>query len=173
MTSTFSYSASWKLVASGKIIVNDIVIEPVTTQAQAKELDRILWEVLWQPIGLPRDIRETLKLEGTSIELVATRGSKVLGGLVAVWLSAETLELRHIALRPEFQRTYVGTRLVSELMAVAEAGGCLVIQTYARNTSVVFFARLGFVALSEEPLDHPDFSKHGISFLQMEYGFAG
>ena len=151
----------------------DVVIEPVTTQAQAEELDRILWQGLWQPIGLPRDIRESFKLEGACIELVATRGPEVLGGLVAaVWLCADTLELRHIALRPEFQRMSIGTKLVRELVAVAEAGRCLVIETYARNTSVGFFASLGFVTLPREPLKHPDFSKHGISFRRMEYSLS-
>ena len=81
--------------------MNDVVIGPVTTQAQAKELDRILWEVLWKPIGLPRDVRETFKLEGESIELVATRGPEVVGGLVAVRQSHPVaLELRHIAWWP-------------------------------------------------------------------------
>ena len=153
--------------------MNDAVIEPVTTQAQAEELDQILWEVLWQPIGLPRDIRETFNLEGAHIELVATRGPEVLGGLVAVWLSADTLELRHIALRPEFQRGSIGTRLVRDLMDIAGANGCRAIQTYARNTSAGFFASVGFVPLPGEPLEHPDFSVHGISFRQMEYRFAG
>ena len=149
--------------------MNGISIGPVTAQSLARALDRILWDVLWKPIGLPRDIRESLKLGGDPIELIASQGSEVLGGIVANRLSPDVLELRHIALRPEFQRQSIGARLVCELVAIAERKGCATIQTYARNTSAGFFSRLGFVPLSEETLEHPDFSRHGITFQQMEY----
>jgi len=148
--------------------MNGISIGPVTAQSLARALDRILWDVLWKPIGLPRDIRESLKLGGDPIELIASQGSEVLGGIVANRLSPDVLELRHIALRPNFQRQSIGARLVRELVAIAERKGRAIIQTYARNTSAGFFSRLDFVPLSNETLEHPDFSRHGITFQQME-----
>ncbi len=87
-------------------------------------------------------------------------------------LSPDVLELRHIALRLEFQRQSIGARLVRELVAIAEQKGHATIQTYARNTSVGFLSKLGFIPLSEETLEHPDFSKHGITFQQMKYTLA-
>jgi N-acetylglutamate synthase-like GNAT family acetyltransferase len=149
--------------------MDDIQIAPITTQTQAGELDRILWDVLWNPIGLPRNVRDTFKLEDEPIQLIATQGSDVLGGLVAYWLSLSEMELRHIALRPEFQGLSIGATLVRELMAIAGREGCESIQTYARNTSVGFFSKLGFVPLSDEALEHPDFLRHGITFRHMGY----
>ena len=42
----------------------------VETPQEAEELDQLLWEVLWKPLGFPRDIRQMFKIDGESIELV-------------------------------------------------------------------------------------------------------
>ncbi|MBU1486531.1 GNAT family N-acetyltransferase [bacterium] len=67
-------------------------------------------------MGFPRDIRESFKLNGECIELIATQGSKILGGLVANWISPTEVELRHIAIRSEFQGKSIGFLLVKKLI---------------------------------------------------------
>ena len=148
---------------------DNIKLKFVTKAGETGELDRILWEVLWKPFDLPRNIRNSFKLETESIELVAKQGSVIMGGLVANFLSAEEVELRHIAIEPTFRNRSVGTMLVRKLVEAAKRRGCLVIQVYARNTSISFFSKLGFAPLKGKILEHPDFSKHGIAFQQMQY----
>lgn len=117
----------------------DIEIRPVADEAESLELDELLWEVLWRPVGLPRNIRESFKLEGQSLELIAPGDSAILGGLVANWLSATEVQLRHIAVRPEFQGRGIGAMLVARLFSMLEGTGCSAIRTISRNTSVEFF----------------------------------
>jgi len=148
---------------------DNIKITCATTKEETQVLDSILWEVLWKSLGFPRNIRDSFKLEIENIELVAKQGSDVIGGLVANWLSTNEVELRHIAVKPGFKGRTVGTALVKELIKMVKKRNCLSIQTYARNTSVGFFSKLGFALLPGKIFKHPEFSKHGISFQQMQY----
>jgi len=141
----------------------------VTKEEECQELDRILWEVLWKPFTLPRNIRDSFKLEGKHLELAAKQGSNILGGLVAYWISAEEVELRHIAVQPEYQGKCIGTMLVRRLVEIVRKKGLSCIRTCARNSSIKFFSKLGFVPMDEQALEHPAFSEHGITFQHMQY----
>ena len=68
-----------------------------------------------------------------------------------------------------FQKKSIGSMLVRKLIEIAKEKGYSVIQTYARNTSIYFFSKLGFFSLTGKTVEHPDFSKHGITFQQMNY----
>lgn len=57
------------------------------------ELDQLLWDVLWKPLGLPRDIRQSFKLNNPQIDLVAVDNGVAIGGLVANWLSESENEI--------------------------------------------------------------------------------
>ena len=148
---------------------DNINICSVVTTEESRELNRVLWEVLWEPFGLPCNVRDSFKLEGECIELAAKEGAVVVGGLVANFLSVDELELRHLGIKSGYQKKSVGSMLVKYLIETGKERGCSVIQTYARNTSVGFFLRLGFVLPTREILEHPDFSKHGITFQKMIY----
>jgi len=39
-------------------------------KARKNELDQLLWDVLWKPLGRPRDIRKSFKLNNPQIELL-------------------------------------------------------------------------------------------------------
>ncbi|MHC4638233.1 MAG: GNAT family N-acetyltransferase [Planctomycetota bacterium] len=149
--------------------LDKIKIMPATNLGDSEELDKIFWEVLWKPFGLPRNIRDSFKLESENIELMVKQNSVIVGGLEANFLSPNELELRHIAVKSSFQRKSIGSMLVKKLIEIAKERGCLVIQTYARNTSIDFFSGLGFVSLTGKTLEHPVFSKHGVIFQQMQY----
>ncbi len=148
--------------------MDEIRIKLAATQQESEELDRLLWDVLWQPLDLPRSVRDSFKLDGVCLELVATVGDQIVGGLVANWTSETQVEVRHIAVVPDRQHQGVGRQLATALIADVSAEGCRLIHTIARSTSVTFFEKLGFATLPGGPYEHPDFTKHGISFDKME-----
>jgi GNAT superfamily N-acetyltransferase len=145
-----------------------LTIAFVSSKTESMELDHLLWEVLWKPLGLPRGFRGSLKLGGECLELVVKADRRVVGGLVANWIDDSGVEIRHIALEPEVQNQGIGLRLVTSLISTVSGQGCFRIQTVARSTSVGFFRKLGFTASPSKPPEHSDFKKHGITFVMME-----
>ena len=148
--------------------MNDLTIESVESESDAMELDSILWEVLWRPLGLPRNVRESFKLKGESLEFVAKSHGEVLGGLVANWTSPTEVKLRHIALKPEAQNQGAGSQLVNALIGTISQNKCTRIHVIARKTSAGFFRKLGFTPSPGEAPEHPAFKKHRITFELME-----
>lgn len=141
-------------------------IRTAKTDREKNELDQLLWDVLWKPLGLPRDIRKSFSLNGRQIEIIVINGGIVIGGLVANWLSSRKIEIRHIAVSPEHQGTSIGRRLVEKLITQVRRPHPVKILTDARNTSVGFFTKLGF-KLTGITLEHPNFMAHGISIHEM------
>ncbi len=144
-------------------------IKHAISDKEKSELDQLLWDVLWKPLGLPRDIRQSFKLNNPQIDLVAVDNGVVISGLMANWLSENEIEIRHIAVSSDFQGLSVGKRLVKKLIKLVQKDNSVKIQTCARNTSVGFFTKLGFISIGE-PMEHQDFARHGIKFQQMYIG---
>jgi len=144
-----------------------IKISVIMDSSEQEELDELLWEVLWKPLEFPRSIRESFRLEGPGIELVARQDDKVIGGIVANWLTPTEVALRHIVVDPAVQNEGVGSLLFEQLKIVVKSVGCKTIRGYARTTSVNFFVRVGFELLPGKTAEHPQFAKHGISFQQL------
>ena len=144
------------------------MIERVDSASESRELDALLWEVLWEPLGLPRDARNMFQLEGECLELVARVDGHMLGGLVAIWTSPREIELRHLAVRPEAQTQGLGSGLVRTLIAIVGQRGGGKIHTVARNTSAAFYRKLGFTTAPGVPPSHPVFAEHGIRFELLE-----
>lgn len=145
-----------------------MMIRLAESAAEKGELDQLLWNVLWRPLNLPRNVRRSFRLGKPEIEIVAVDRSKVIGGLVANRLSENEFEIRHIAVCASYQGHSVGRLLVQELIGRVGKGSVTWIRTYARNTSVSFFSRLGFVP-EGDLVEHKDFTRHGISFQQMYF----
>lgn len=143
-------------------------VKIVTTADAAARLDKLLWVVLWQPLGLPRDIRHTFSLEGEEFELLAQENEQVVGGLVAVQTGGAEIELRHLAVASHAQAHGIGRCLVTKLYRIAKAKNCRRIHTIARNTSREFFRTLGFQTAPGQAPEHPIFLEHGITFELME-----
>lgn len=138
------------------------------TADESDELDHLLWEVLWKPLGLPRNFRDSVGLDGEEYEIAAREHGRVIGGLVAIRTSRSDVEIRHIAVRPDFQMRGVGTLLVASLVATVSGEGCTRVSAISRNTSAGFFEELGFRTIPDFLPEHPGFMRHGISFLLME-----
>jgi N-acetylglutamate synthase-like GNAT family acetyltransferase len=145
-----------------------VTVEHVTSESDSEELDCLLWEILWKPIGFPREIRKSFEIGGTTLEIVARNNSSIVGGLVAVWTSAHEVEIRHIAVTDNRQKTGVGKKLINSLLETVTAQGCSRIHTVARNTSTGFFEKVGLTKIPGATLEHPAFAKHGIYFNPME-----
>ncbi len=148
--------------------MDNFIIKLVSSNGESTELDRLLWEILWKPLNFPRIVRDSFKLDGQSIELVAKVDGRIVGGLVANWTTGSEVEIRHIALRPEFQNLGVGRHLVESLISTISKQGCSCIHSIARNTSVGFFRKLNFKTSPGTPPEHPEFKRHGITFNLMK-----
>ena len=148
--------------------MNKATVETVTTTSDATELDELLWHVLWQPIGFPRDVRHAFSVDGEELELMAKESGRIVGGLVAVWTADAEVELRHLAVASTAQRQGNGRRLIAELVRIVGPRGCHRIHTIARNTSADFFRQLGFRQAPGKAPEHPAFARQGIFFKLME-----
>lgn len=145
-----------------------MVIKKITDRSEADQLDQLLWEILWKPLDLPRNIRDSFKLEGECLELAAIIDNIIVGGLVANWTSSAEVEIRHLAIKQENHGQGIGAQLVVELLNRVSDQGCTKIRIIARNTSINFLRKLGFIASHEESPEHPLFKKHGITFEVLE-----
>ena len=152
--------------------MQNITIKQTDSADQAKELDQLLWEVLWKPLDIPRDFRKSIT-DTECLEYVVKEGTELLGGLIAHRVSESLVELRHLALLPAAQGKSIGRNLVEHFIEDMKKSGCTIIQTTARNTSAGFFEKIGFTTLPGDHPEHPLFMRHGITFLRMEYQCSG
>jgi len=143
-------------------------VEIIKTAGDVAQVDELLWRVLWQPLGLPRDIRSNFNIDGEKLELAAKEHGQVVGGLVAVWSAKNDIELRHLAVDSSHQRKGIGRSLVTELCRIASIKMYHRVHTIARSTSAGFFRELGFRAVPGMAPEHPLFLRHGIIFEFME-----
>lgn len=148
--------------------INPVTISRITDEKELQSLDLLLWEMLWKPLGLPRNVRDSFALAGEAIELAAKQNETIIGGLVAYRISERHVELRHIAVYPDYQNSGTASRLINELVEIVRRENVEEVCTVARNTSADFFKKLGFCAISAKPLEHPDFKKYGIYFVEMK-----
>jgi N-acetylglutamate synthase-like GNAT family acetyltransferase len=148
--------------------MNEVSIECAASPKDSDELDELLWRILWEPLHLPRSMRQEFKVEGESFELVAKENGRVTGGAVVIWTGDDEVELRHMAVEPEAQMQGTGRRLIDRLVEIVRSKGCRKIHTMARNTSVGFYENLGFRKAPGTVPAHPAFSKHGIFFELMD-----
>ncbi len=147
-------------------------IKQATTQKEKKEMDRLLWDVLWKPLNLPRNIRNSFKLDTPEIDLIVSDDDIIVGTLVANWLAEKEIEIRHLAVKTDYQENSVGSLLVEELFRLVREKTPLQIQTYARNTSMGFFIKLGFKPRGPR-INQPNFTKQGLWLQEMYTELAG
>ena len=148
--------------------VSMLAVYRADSEADLSELNDLLWEVLWKPLDLPRDFRDSFKMDGKSLEIAARLKGSLVGGLVANWTSPKEVEIRHLAIREENQKQGIGVRLIEVLLEEISGKGCARLHTIARNTSAGFFRKLRFRTAPGQPPEHPAFKKHGITFELLE-----
>jgi len=141
-------------------------IKHAGNQEEKRELDQLLWEVLWKPLGFPRDVRKHFNLDSPRIELVAVDEKSMVGGLVAYYISDSEVEIRHIAVKSDTQNKTVGKRLIGSLKSLLAGKSVTKISVYARSTSEGFYGRCGFKPVGEK-FKHKLFAEHGIDIQPM------
>ncbi len=130
-------------------------------------IEALLWDVLWKPLSFGKEIRNELRLESEEIILIANVENKTVGVLVVNVESDNVYEIRHIAVRNEYQKIGIGKKLIRRFEKDKIDEKRTIIRTISRNTSLPFFKKLGFRIVKDYP-DHPKFIKHGITFSLME-----
>ena len=81
-------------------------------------------------------------------------------------VTEDEIEILHIAVRPKYQKSSIGSTLVKQLIRGEITETPVKVLTWARNTSTGFFAKLGFEPTGKF-IEHKAFSKYGIKFQQM------
>ena len=147
---------------------NAVEVRPAQSEEESRRLDQLLWDVLWEPLGFPRDIRREFDLVGTPVfDVVALEGAEVVGGLVAGWVGQDRMEIRYLAVRPERQRQGVGAKLISCLAAIAAQQAPATIETHSRYASLGFYEKQGFAPIDDEWLEFAPFAVHGVRFRKV------
>jgi len=77
-------------------------------------LDKLLCQILWKPLNLSQNVRESFKLKDECLEFVAKVKWKLPGGLVANRTSHKEIEIRDIALSSDAQSQGIGSKLVRQ-----------------------------------------------------------
>ena len=148
--------------------MDNVTIKIAESSQQKKQLDELLWQVLWKPLNMPQNVRSEFKLSGEQIELIAIDNIKVIGALVANRTGENQYEIRHLAVDEKYRQKAVGTNLLTKFFEMLDMSIPVRIQVHARNTSLQFFTKHGFTPTDQKWLDHPDFTKHGIRFILLE-----
>ncbi len=108
--------------------------------------------VLRRPLGLALSPIE-LSGDGACIHLGGFQLDQLIAILLLQPLTSETMKMRQVAVRPDFQKRGIGSQLVSAAEQLAKAKGCKNIVAHARETAVGFYLRLGYIAAGESFLE--------------------
>jgi N-acetylglutamate synthase-like GNAT family acetyltransferase len=95
-----------------------------------------------ETVVFPPQYPRKIQTKGILLEFTAKQKGKLIGGLVAYQTIPAEIEIRHLAVSPEFHRQGTGSSLVRHLLSYASETGCTRVYTIARNTSVDFFKKL-------------------------------
>ena len=122
--------------------------------------------VLRQPLGMPRS-SVRFEFEDESLHLVAHRGDTVLGCVLFYPDGSGGGRLFQMAVDPSLQGQGMGRRLVDHLEAHLRGEGIEHIVLHARDHTIGFYARLGYVGFGEP------YEEVGIPHLNMRKVISG
>ena len=104
--------------------------------------------VLRQPLSL-RFSAEELAAEADSCHLACYRGDRLAACLVLRPLADGDVQMRQVAVAPDWQRQGIGTALAERSEALARARGFRRMVLHARESAVPFYERLGYSRIGE------------------------
>jgi GNAT superfamily N-acetyltransferase len=133
----------------------------------SQELDQLLWEVLWRPLGFPREVRKTFPIEGSLRELGYFSNGKLLGGAVFSGDAGSIVEFHHLAVLSKAQGAGVGSALVESVVGSLPSGTAKLV-AWARSENASFFQKQGFRVLEEETFSPDLFARVGASLVRVE-----
>ncbi len=138
-----------------------------TDEFALQQVDALLYEVLWEPYGMP-NVRHQFDKGEAEIIFAAKDGITVAGAFVLIVYKDKSAELRHAAVLPEYQGQKTGRGLWNEVLEYIKAESINSIYVYARNTAIGFWEKIGF-RVETDWIDHDFFANHGIRFKVMMF----
>jgi N-acetylglutamate synthase-like GNAT family acetyltransferase len=139
--------------------------ETTSDKELLQQADQLMYDVLWEPFGLPRDIRSKFKVEGQEKVIVALDEDKVVGAMVLI-IQEAVAEIRHAAVYAKYQHSGLGRALFNHVLTLAMEYEVNKLEVYARNSAIDYWEKMGFSDISGW-LDHDFFVNHGIRFKRM------
>jgi predicted GNAT family N-acyltransferase len=134
------------------------IIEPLSEEyRQSLELRD---NILRKPLGLSL-FNENLDNEVNYIHIGVFLDCQIIGILILTPLSPDTVKMRQVAVREDFQGKGIGTRMVRFAEEIAKKQGFKRIVLNARKTAVPFYRKLFYDILSDE------FTEVGIPHYKM------
>ncbi|HSK47266.1 MAG TPA: GNAT family N-acetyltransferase [Coriobacteriia bacterium] len=109
-----------------------------------RDVRKLVYEVLYRDFGVPED-GDWHQAADEDVQVVALCGFKIAGTARLVGHSGDDrLQLRQVAVLPEFQGTGIGRLLVRELEQWARESGAREVWLNARDNAFPFYERLGY-----------------------------
>ena len=122
---------------------------------------RLRIDVLLRPSGIPESYIVPEK-EVNDHLVGAFDGGELVGCCVLTRLSADLLQLRQMAVRPDQQGKNIGAAVVSYAEQVARKNGYKTVMMHARENVTGFYERCGYTIVGEP------FNEVGIGHRRME-----
>lgn len=124
--------------------MSNLEIRPVKNQEELEDLYYQRWLVLRAPLSLPRG-SERDKYDDSSFHLVALSDKRIIGSARIRSLSPELASIAYLAVLKEFRNQGVGTKLLKNIIAKAQAEKFRTLRLMSRLNALGFYQRLGFL----------------------------
>ncbi len=146
--------------------MDGIVIAHISSSSDKyRQVWELREEVLRKPLGLSLR-NEDLSRDHTDVIFIAEEGQKVIATLMMHHIDERQIQLRAMAVSPEYQGKGVGSMLVKGAEKFSAEKGYVKIILHARKVAVDFYKSLGYKVVSDE------FTEVGIPHYMMEKSIA-
>lgn len=136
-------------------------------QVTLQDVDQLLYDVLWKPHGLDREIRKQFTTGLAQYTFVASDYEKACGCII-VCEHPDELELRHMAVASDFQNRGIGTKLLNYVLDhFSNNSDKKTMFVFARNKALNFYIRQGFYPSDDEWLEIPGVVMKGVRFKRL------
>jgi len=143
----------------------------VDNKALKGKMEDLLYNEMWKPLGMGRETRQALSMEGDEVGFVCTEEEDVVGAMV-LFMNGTTAEIRFAAVSSQHRKKGIGRRLWEGIAAyIKQQTSITTVELHSRNLSIDFWSSLGFREASPW-LDHKLYESHGIRFKLMKYDFS-
>ena len=140
-----------------------IDIREVRNQQELAEMFDQRWLVLRSPLGMEKG-SERDNYEDAAVHLVGICDRKIIASARLRELSPELGSISYVAVLPQFQNRGIGTKLIENLIAKAQAKNLKTLRLKSRINAIKFYQRIGFT----EQGNQMDFLGIPHIFMQLE-----
>jgi len=116
--------------------------QPETAEEFAQYYE-LRWRILRKPWEQPRGSEQDME-EADSYHLMARDGQQVIGVARLQFPSADTAQLRYMAVADDWQKKGVGREIVKHMEGIARQQGARHLFLHARDNALGFYQKLGY-----------------------------